>query len=307
MPQMRRQNAFSRLPEPLQGAAWMFLSSVAFAAMAGAIRHLSAELHPLEIVFFRCAFGVLFILPWFLRGGLGGFRTARIGMFGVRAALAMVAMTCWFIGISILPFAEAVALQFTAPLFGTVVAIFVLGEIVGRRRWAATIIGFAGVLIVLRPGFNAIPPAAFIVLLSALAIGGETSAIRVLARTESTRAIVLYLSLMLTPMTLVPALFVWRMPSPDAWIWLVLLGILATIAHTGLARAAALVEASVMLPLDFLRMPLTALVGYLLFQQVVDVWTWVGAVVIVSATVYIAVRESRLKMTQDRARSRRPE
>jgi S-adenosylmethionine uptake transporter len=275
----------------LQGAFWMLLAALCFAAMNGAIRHLSTEFHPFALAFFRNFFGLAFMLPWILRHRGAGLKTDRMGLHFIRALIGMTAMLAWFWALVHMPMAEAVALNFTMPLFTTLLAIPLLGEVVRLRRWAATIVGFLGVLVIIRPGAGVISDTTFIVLFASVFMAGAGIAIKMLSRTESNNAIVAYMVLFMTPMSLVPALFVWTTPTWAALPWLIALGGFATLAHQCLTRSFRAAEASAVMPFDYARLPFTALVGYLAFGQVVDIWTWVGGGIIAAAGLYIAHRE----------------
>ncbi len=278
----------------VRGALWMIAGAAFLAGMIGVVRHLSASLHPFEIAFFRNLFGLAFMLPWILGTGFRGLRTNRIGLFGLRACFSIGAMLCWFWAIAHMPLAEAVALNFTSPMFTTVLAVLFLGEVVRLRRWSATAVGFLGALVILRPGLDAIQPAALVVLASSLFMGAARVCVKKLSATESSNAIVAYMVLFLTPMSLVPALFVWRTPDADTFLWLILLGGLATLAHQCMARAFRAAEASAVVPFDYARLPFTALIAYFAFGQVAGLWTWIGAGIIAAAGVYIARREAAL-------------
>ena len=275
----------------LQGAFWMLLAALCFAAMNGIIRHLSTELHPFVLAFFRTFFGLAFMLPWILRSRGAGLKTDRLGLHFIRALIGLTAMLAWFWALAHMAMAEAVALNFTMPLFTTLLAIPLLGEVVRMRRWAATAIGFLGVLVILRPGAGAISDTALIVLFASVFMAAAGIAIKMLSRTETNNAIVAYMVVFMTPMALVPALFVWTTPSWTALPWLVALGGMATLAHQCLTRSFRAADASAVMPFDYARLPFTALVGYLAFGQVVDIWTWIGGGIIAVAGLYIAHRE----------------
>lgn len=281
--------------DPLKGALWMFAASFFFASMNAIIRHVSVELHPFEIVFFRNFFGLLAMAPWLARHGLGALRTRRLPLHALRAVVGLAAMAAWFYALSRMPLTDAVAVSFTAPLFTTIVAVPILGEVIRARRVSALLLGFAGMLIILRPGLQTFTPEAAFVLFAAAGMGLNMVVLRVLARTESTGAIVTYMVLLLTPLSLIPALFVWQTPSLAALAWLMLLGIAAALAHLCLTRAFAAAEATAVAPFDFARLPLVAVIAYLAFDERPDVWSWVGAFVIGTSTLYIAHREAVLK------------
>lgn len=292
---------------PLRAALWATAASIIFALMIGVIRYVAVVdgMHPFEIAFFRNLFGLAFMLPWLTRSGLSGLKTRRQGLYAVRAGLGMVAMMTWFWALAELPLAEAVALSYTAPIFATVLAALVLGEVVRRRRWTATIIGFAGAMVILRPGLQELTPASLVVLVSAASFASAIIVMKMLSRTEPTNAIVTYMVLYLTPLSLLPALFVWTTPDLATLVRLVILGGLATAAHLCITRAFACADASAVMPFDFMRLPCAALIGYLVFAESADLWTWVGAVIIFGASVYIARRESQVARQQRRGMAAR--
>ena len=266
-------------------------SCVCFTVLTGLIRYLSATIDPLEIVFFRNLFGMVVMLPWLMHNGIGTLRTRRLSLYTLRSIIGLVAMIAWFTAIARMNLADAVALSFTAPLFATVMAVVVLHEIVRLRRWSAVAAGFVGAMIILRPGFAEIPPEALFVLLSASMMGFAVALVKILSRSEPTGAIVFYMVLMLTPASLIPALFVWRTPGVEELLWLLALGGAATLGHICLVRAFALADATAVLPFDFVRLPLIAVMGWFVFGQSLDAWTGVGAVIIIGSSVYIAHRE----------------
>ncbi len=289
------------LSAPVQGALYMTAAALGFSLMNVIIRVVAEELDPLQIAFFRNFFAMTFMLPWLWRAGAEGLRTERLGLHLWRAALGLVAMICWFYSLSLLPLAEAVALNFTVPLFATVGAALVLGEIVRARRWSATIIGFLGVLIIVRPGFAEVTWPMALPILAAVVMAAATLLVKSLSETDSPAAIVLYMNLILTPLSLIPALFVWVWPSWSALGLLALLGCLAAMAHLCLTRSYTKADASAVMPFDYTRLPFVAALGFLLFGEVPDVWTWAGGAVIAAAAIYIAHREARV------ARERRVE
>lgn len=284
-----------RIPTPVRGALWMLTSTASFVVMSVVARRLAADIHPFEVAFFRVFFGLLFILPWLLRSGFAALRTRRLPMHGLRSAANLVSLLAWFVAISLMPLADATALQFTAPLFATVGAALFLAEIVGRRRASAVAVGFAGVLIVLRPGAEAFSPAALLVLACAACTAVEVLSTKVLARTESASAIVLYMGLLMTPLSALPALWVWTPPPAAAWPYLAVLGLTGALGHFSLARAFAGAEATAVLPFDFFKLIFAALLGYVFFGEVPDLWTWIGAAVIFAAALYIAAAETQAR------------
>jgi drug/metabolite transporter (DMT)-like permease len=280
----------------------MTVASFLFALMNGAIRLLgdgwgSADgtgMHPFQIAFLRNVFALAFMLPWLVRHGRVGLRTQRLNMHLWRAAVGLVAMLTWFSAIAYLPLAEAVALNFTVPLFATAGAAVFLGEAVRARRWTATAVGFLGVVVILRPGFTEFTPLMTLPVIAAGFMAVSTLLVKSLSRTEAPAAIVTYMNLLLTPLSLLPALFVWRWPTLTELALGLFIGLCAALAHNAFTRAFVQADASAVMPFDYSRLPFVAVVGYLLFAEVPDGWTWVGAAIIAGAAIYIAQRELRV-------------
>lgn len=282
------------LPGPLQGAILMTVAAGAFAGMNILIRALSFELHPFQISFLRVVSSLVFMMPWLAHAGLSALASASHKLYLSRAIVGYASMLCWFTSLSLLPVSEATALSFTAPLFATAAAALLLGEIVRARRWTATIIGFLGAMVVIRPGFQAVELAHVLVLASAALGGWNTITVKQLTRTEAANVIVIYMTLYLTPMSLLPALFVWQWPTLDAWLMVAALGLCGIVGHQTFTRALAACDASYVLPFDFARLPMVAIIAYFAFAEIPDPWTWVGGGIIVASTVYIARREASL-------------
>jgi drug/metabolite transporter (DMT)-like permease len=202
-------------------------------------------------------------------------------------------MLSWFYGISYVPLATATAVNFTAPLFATMAAAVILHEEVGLRRWAAVVIGFVGVLVIMRPSHESLDPMLLVILLSAASWAMNNITVKYLVRTEPPSTVVALFSVYLMPLSLIPALFVWQWPDLRTLCALAGLGVLGTLAHLSVARAYLTADASACAPYEFVRLPYAALIGYLLFGEVSDGWTWVGAAIIAGAVIYVAHREAR--------------
>ncbi len=279
---------------PLAATFYMLAAMACFAAMSGFIRLSTAELDPLQVVFFRNFLALLMMLPWLARSGLGALKTKRIGLYGLRAAINILGMAAGFTAITLIPRAEVTALSFTAPLFATLGAALVLGEVVRARRITALVVGFVGVLVVLRPGVDSISLGAMLAIVNALSIALTALILKPLTRTEQPAAIVTYMALLHSPLALVPALFVWQWPSGEAWLWLVLLAAAGTLGHLCFTRAFARAEVTQIMPLEFVRLPLVAVFAFVVFAEVPTLWTWLGGGVIFASTAYITHREARL-------------
>jgi drug/metabolite transporter (DMT)-like permease len=256
-------------------------------------------MHPFELVFFRNLFGLLFMLPWLLRVGPGILKTKRLPLHAFRSTIGLGAMLCWFTAVSMMPIAEATALSFTTPLFATLGAALFLGEIVRFRRWAATVVGLIGALVIVRPAGVDLGLASSLVLLASAFMSMAALSIKSLSRTESPGTIVFFMGLIMTPISLIPALLNWTTPQLADYPWFVALGLLATLGQIALARAFASADVSAVLPFDFSRLIFAAILGYLFFAETPDTWTWAGAAIIFSATLYTAHRESRMGQSKN--------
>jgi drug/metabolite transporter (DMT)-like permease len=298
------------LPAATRGALWMIAAAVGFSGVVIFVREATADLHPFVVAFWRSVFGFAFMLPWVLHrpGGAGrgqsgslgdrlarfrdGLRLRRQGWFLLRALFAIIAMLSWFTALSRMPMAEAVALSFTTPLFATIGAALILREQVRARRWTATLVGFGGVLVILRPGAAVVDPAALLVLLSAVAIAFSMMVIKVISRTETSGTIVSYSVFYLIVLSALPALSVWHWPDGRGFALLIAAGAAGTFGHLTFTQALKTAEASAIVPFDYVRLPLAALAGYWLYGEIMDAWSWVGAAIIVAAAIYIARREA---------------
>jgi drug/metabolite transporter (DMT)-like permease len=275
----------------VRAALLMLLGGSCVAIQWSAIRIASASLHTFEIVLFRNLIGFLVILPFLGRVGLHTLRTRESGRLALTSLGLLTAMVCFFLAVAEIPLAEAMALSFTKPLFATLGAAVLLHEVVRARRWTAVLVGFCGVLIVLRPGVEGISLFASLLLVSSLITAGVTLTIKRLTATESATTIVLYPALFMTALALPLALLHWRTPTLAEMPALIIVGGLGTVSWLCVTRAFALVDASIVMPFEFARLPLIALVGYLLFAEVPTVWTWLGGAVIFASTAYITHRE----------------
>jgi drug/metabolite transporter (DMT)-like permease len=271
----------------------MLASACMFGCMAVVIRLASAQLHPFEIAFFRNLFGLVFALPLLLRHGPGLLKTSKLSLYAFRSAIGIVSMLCGFWAIVNLPLAQAVSLSYSTPLFVTIGAVLVLGEVVRARRWTAVGLGFIGVLLIVRPGAD-FSPGVLVALCAAALSAAVAISIKFLSRTEKADAIVLYTTLLWVPLSLGPALWVWETPQGISWLWIVLAGFFGTAGHMCWARALKMADASMLTPISFLQVPLVAAAGYLLFDERLDLWIGAGATIIFTANVYIAHREAQL-------------
>lgn len=267
-----------------------------FAGLAASSRWaMSLGYHPLQIAFFRFLAALILMLPLLAWRGMSLLRSNAPELYAIRATISLFSMTAWFYAISLIPLGELTAIGFLSPLFGTLAAIVILGEKVRMRRWTALIVGFIGAMIMLRPGSAPIGLGQYLALFSALTGGVMAVLLKQLAGRDDPDKIVFLTTLIMTPISLVPALFVWRWPTLELLPIMIVVGLTGVFGHLCLARAFRAADASLVLTLEFSRLPFTVVLGYLLFAEIIDVWTWVGAAIIFASAVYIARREARLR------------
>ena len=283
-------------PAPfLKAAGLMLLSTLFFGLMAVTIRlATNAGIETAEIAFFRNAFGLLALLPFLLRGGRASLRTTQMPRYVLRCAIGVASMLCGFWAIGHLPMAQAIALSYSAPLFVTIAAVIWLGEVVRRRRWTAVLLGFIGVLVIVRPGTEGFSAGSLVAVAAAVLSATVAIQIKQLARVDAPDTIVFWTYVFWVPMSLLPALMDWRWPHGIAWLWLALTGALGTGGQLFWTRALKLGEVSALTPISFMQLPLVTVFAWLLFDEVVSRWTVLGALVIFAANGYIAHREALL-------------
>jgi drug/metabolite transporter (DMT)-like permease len=272
----------------------MVASTVLFGLMAVCIRLASKQLHAFEIAFFRNFFGFVFTLPLVFRNGPGLFRTSQFPLYFFRCCIGIVSMLSGFWAIAHLPLAQAIAISYSTPIFVTIGAVFFLNEVVRARRWTAVMVGFLGVIVLMHPGTDDFRMASFVAVLAAVMSATAAINIKFLSRTESADAIVVWTTMLWVPLSLLPALWVWKMPVGITWLWIVLSGFLGTTAHMCWTRALARADASLLTPISFLQVLVVGVFGWLLFGEKVTHWTVAGAAIIFAANGYIAQREARV-------------
>ena len=276
-------------------AALLMLGSTAFFAfMVIAIRLASETLHTFEIAFFRNFFGLLATLPLLLHHGPGLLRTQQLPRYFIRCVIGVVSMFCGFWAIGHLPLAQAVSLSYSTPLFVTIAAVIWLGEQVRMRRWAAVIVGFIGVLVIVRPGTAGFTMGSLVAVSAAVLSGIVAIQIKQLSRTEPADRIVILTTAIWVPLSLLPAVAVWEWPQGITWLWVIAAGVLGTGGHMLWTRALKLGDVSALTPISFMQLPIVAVLGFVLFGEAVDRWTVTGAGIIFAANAYIAHREAQL-------------
>jgi drug/metabolite transporter (DMT)-like permease len=280
---------------PVAGVIWLTIAMALFAGLAAFARaSMNAGLHPFEVVFLRNLVATLMLSPLLFWRGTSLLKSRQLSLYGLRVAVSLFSMQAWFYALALIPIGEVTAISFLAPVFGTLGAIFLLGERVRLRRWTAIAVGFLGAMIILRPGVAPLGLGQACAIFNAMSVGLVVVMVKQLTTVDDPDKIVFLTNLMLTPLSLVPALFVWTWPAPEALMPVLGLGLTAVLGHIALVRGYAATDASLAMTFEFSRLPFTVAVAYLAFGETIDAWTWVGAAVIFGSAVYITRREARL-------------
>lgn len=297
---------------------WMVGALLSFLTLAIAARQATFSMGVFEILFFRGVFSLLLIAPLLIKEGRTCFHTNRMKLHTFRSVAHLAAQFCWVAGVALLPLAEVFALEFTLPIWVAIMSVLWLGEKVTTARILAVVGGFIGVLILLRPGVTIMHPASILVLFAALGFAVQVVSVKFLSKDHSPAALILFMTLIQLPLSLVPIVlnglfpewtaafgptkwamelipnvFSWSWPGLTEWPWLVLIAVAGTTAHYAQARALRLTDVSIAMPIDFLRLPLVAFAGALLYREPLDLFVFVGAFIIFLANYNLVWRESR--------------
>ena len=270
-----------RPPQPvLRAAGWMLGAVVSLIAIAIAGRELTREISVFEVIFFRNVLCLVVLAPLLICSAENRCRTRRPGRHVLRNTVHFAAQAAWFYGLVHLPLGEVIALEFTSPVWTALLAAVLLRERLTRNRVLGVLLGFAGVLVILRPGAAIVHPAAFAVLLAAAGFALMFVLTRTLAASEHPLTILFWMNIVQLPLSLALSLPGWTTPSVSLWPWLLVVGLAGLSNHYCFARAFALADAGTVAPVDFVRLPLSILVGYLVYAEAIDVFVLVGAIVI---------------------------
>jgi drug/metabolite transporter (DMT)-like permease len=290
-----------RLPPNVQGAFWLVTGGFIFTSTSAMIRLLSEQIESVQTAFFRAVIGLALLVPLIASGKVQPWRSKRIASHFWRTVAGSASMVLGFYAVTLLPLADATALAFSQPLFSVLVAVLIVGEKVRWRRWTATVVGFAGVLVMVRPGEGALQPGALVAIANAALVAFSILLVKRLSDSETPLMILTQFAIFSTVLLLPPALWVWRWP--DLWGWVLALGIAltATVGQYFWVQAFKVGEMSAVAPFEYLRLPFAVFVGWLIWGEMPVVWTYVGAAIVIASALYIAHREHQLARERKRA------
>lgn len=277
----------------IKGPLFMLLSCLLFSIMGGLIRYLSLhDIHPFMTAFIRTFFAILFLIPTFYTVGIKGMKTERLGLHFFRGIMSAIAVIASFYAVSVIPLAVSTSYSFAAPVFATILAAIFLKEKIRLPRITAVIVGFIGVLILLRPGSAPFNNGVASALIGAFTVAFAIICIRSLSQTDKPNVVATYALLITLPISFLVALTQWSIPGPELWWAVILVGLCAALAQYSISQAFSQSEATAILPIDFTRLIFAASIGYFFFSEVPDFYTFLGASLILASAVYAAHREA---------------
>jgi drug/metabolite transporter (DMT)-like permease len=286
---------------PLLGVLWMTAAALCFSAAIGFVRHLSDVYTTFEIALFRQVMGIVLASFWVWRVGLSALKTRFLHLHFVRSLLAYGGLIGSYHAVRYISIADTQALQFTLPFFTFIFAVWVLNESVRAHRVIATIFGFVGALIILRPGVIDANFGMLIALGASALFAGSDVTNRYLSGRDAVGAIMFYGFAIQLPIGLALSIPDWVTPSLDELPLIIMFAVSAVAAHWCLTRSFAVAEASLVSPMLYLRLPFTALIGFIFFNQITDMWTWIGAGIMIASTIYSARVDARVTAARAKA------
>ena len=262
------------------------------AIMVSGIKLLSQDLNPFIIAFYRCLFGVIIMLPFMIYNYPEAWKTHNIKLQFVRSAINVYSMISWFTAIGTLQLEKAAAIGFTTPLFTTILAIIFLGEVIRIQRITALIVGFIGILVVIRPGYIPFESGAIWLLSAAITFSIVIIIVKKLTEKDSSLTTAFYQMAFMVPPTFFIALFFWESININQFLLFIFVAIAGFITQFSFAQCLKMAETTFIMPIQFTKLIWLSLIGYFFFMEVPDIWTWIGASIIFSSILFIAYREA---------------
>ena len=267
-------------------------STLTAALMASSVKFLSNDLNPFIICFYRCLLGLIFVLPFVAKNKFQDLKSNNMKLQFNRSMINIISMICWFSAIGMMHFEKATALGFTTPLFTTILAVLVLGEVIRFHRTAALLLGFIGIIIIIRPGFVPFEFGTVLMLIASFSFSFVLIFVKKLSATDSSQTIIFYHLLFMTPVFFILSLFFWETISLYQLMIFTLMGASGLLSHWCLAQAFKLSDTTFVMPLQFTKLIWASLIGLFMFAEQPDIWTWVGGLIIFISVVYITYREA---------------
>ena len=273
--------------------ALLAIGATFFGSFMGAgVKFLSDDLHPIIICFYRSLMGLILITPFVARNNFKALQTKNMRLQIFRASINIISMICWFSAIGMMHFEKATALGFTTPLFTTVLAVLVLGEVIRFHRTAALLLGFIGIMIIIRPGYVPFEFGTVLMLIASFSFSFVLIFVKKLSATDSSLTIIFYHLLYMTPVFFILSLFYWENINLNQLVIFILMGASGLLSHWCLAQAFKMSDTTFVMPLQFTKLIWASLIGLFIFTEQPDIWTWIGGIIVFISVVYITYREA---------------
>jgi drug/metabolite transporter (DMT)-like permease len=274
------------VPPILKAAAWMTGWLACMLVMAVAGRETTRELDVFQVMLMRSVIGIAMLYPLIRQnGGFGTMRTQHPWRQIARNIAHYGAQFSWLMALNLIPLAQVISIEFTMPIWTAIFAVIFLGERMGLWKNLAVVLGLVGVAVIVRPFSGTISPGQLIALCAALGFATSVIFVKALTRTDKVVVIMFWMMAIQSAIGLVPGLWVWRWPSTHIWPWIIVISFVGTYAHYCMARAMLHADATVVVPMDFLRVPLAALVGWLVYSEKIDIYVAAGAALILTGNL----------------------
>jgi drug/metabolite transporter (DMT)-like permease len=287
------KNPFADVPPIIAGPAWMILAGLGYTLASVCTRELSSDYSTAQLAFMRAVIAIGFVVPMILRNGISVMKTSVFPLHLLRSFFTYGGMMCWFYAVSVIPISDYTALLYFQPIFTILFAMLILREKAGPRTWAAVAVAFVGALIILRPGFQDISLGMVATIGTALLFAGVNTCMKTLSRTDSPSVLVAYVSILMLVLSAVPAWLYWTDPVLGDAPAILGIGVFALAGQYAITRAIMVADARVIQPFDFSRLITAALLGWIVFGETSDAYTWAGALVIFCASYYVIVFERK--------------
>jgi drug/metabolite transporter (DMT)-like permease len=283
----------SKLSNNTKAILFTILTCFLVSVLIAIVRHLSAHFHVFFIIMMRNFFAFSLFIPLMVRSRSNLFKTQNLRWHILRNVNGMVAMMVWFYTVTLLPLPEAVSFTFIVPIITTLAAVFFLKEKVNARIWEALAIGFIGILIIIRPGFHGFKNAYIFALCTTILWSISNLIVKKMTKTDSPETIVGYMSFIMLILSIPLGLTkIVPLTFGDVF-WLLMLGLFSNLSHLSMSTAYSKADLSLVQPFDFTRLIFTAIISYFAFNETADIWTWVGSLVILIGTIFVAPKNKK--------------
>tara|TARA_B100000029_G_scaffold498765_1_gene568092 strand:+ start:1301 stop:2215 length:915 start_codon:yes stop_codon:yes gene_type:complete len=267
------------------------IGNLSAAGLVTCVKFLSEDLDPFVVAFFRCLIGLIIILPFVLHDKFKNLKTNKIKIHILRGIVNCISMFAWFTAVSLIPLEKATAIGFTTPLFATLFAVIFLKEIIKIHRTVALMIGFVGILIIIRPGYLNFEFGSYLMIVASISFAFVLIIIKQLSKHDSNFTIIFYSMAIMTPLTLLFAIPVWATPSLNELMIFLIMGSCGMISHICLIQSLKIADTTLVMPFQYLKLLWASIIGYFIFFEKPDLWIWLGGTIVFFAVVYITYRE----------------